>query len=61
MPDRPMIAALSTAALRGVRIDVLTPQTATIPRLQWAARAYYWLLGTVCASSNGRARSTTAS
>ncbi|EJI0536619.1 cardiolipin synthase, partial [Escherichia coli] len=25
VPDQPMIAALSTAALRGVRIDVLTP------------------------------------
>lgn len=42
VPDQPMIAALSTAALRGVRIDVLTPANADHPAVQWAARAHYW-------------------
>ena len=42
VPDQPMIAALSTAALRGVRIDVLTPAQGDHPAVQWAARAHYW-------------------
>ncbi len=42
VPDQPMIAALSTAALRGVRIDVLTPAQGDHPTVQWAARAHYW-------------------
>ena len=42
VPDQPMIAALSTAALRGVRIDVLTPANGDHPTVQWAARAHYW-------------------
>jgi cardiolipin synthase len=42
VPDQPMIAALSTAALRGVRIDVLTPANGDHPSVQWAARAHYW-------------------
>jgi cardiolipin synthase len=37
-----MIAALSTAALRGVRVDVLTPAEGDHPTVQWAARAQYW-------------------
>jgi cardiolipin synthase len=63
VPDQPMIAALSTAALRDVGIDVLTPANGDHPTVQWAARApttgRCW--STVCASSNGLARSTTAS
>jgi cardiolipin synthase len=42
VPDQPMIAALSTAALRGVRVDVLTPANSDHPTVQWAARAQYW-------------------
>lgn len=42
VPDQPIIAALSTAALRGVRIDVLTPANGNHPPVQWAARAHYW-------------------
>lgn len=42
VPDQPMIAALSTAALRGVRIDVLTPADGDHPAVQWVARAHYW-------------------
>ena len=39
VPDQPMIAALNTAALRGVRIEVLTPANGDHPSVQWAARA----------------------
>lgn len=42
VPDQPMIAALSVVALRGVRIDVLTPANGDHPSVQWAARAHYW-------------------
>lgn len=42
VPDQPIIAALSTAALRGVRVDVLTPANGDHPTVQWAARAHYW-------------------
>jgi cardiolipin synthase len=42
VPDQPMIAALSTAALRGVRVDVLTPAEGDHPTVHWAARAHYW-------------------
>ncbi|MEN1341959.1 phospholipase D-like domain-containing protein, partial [Pseudomonas aeruginosa] len=38
VPDQPMIAALSTAALRGVRVEVLTPANGDHPTVQWAAR-----------------------
>ncbi len=42
VPDQAIVAALSTAALRGVRIDVLTPANGDHPSVQWAARAHYW-------------------
>ncbi|EHQ53700.1 cardiolipin synthetase 2 [Ectothiorhodospira sp. PHS-1] len=42
VPDQPMIAALSIAALRGVRVDVLTPANGDHRFVQWAARAHYW-------------------
>jgi cardiolipin synthase len=42
VPDQPMIAALGTAALRGVRVEVLTPAEGNHPTVQWAARAHYW-------------------
>lgn len=42
VPDQPIIAALNTAALRGVRIEVLTPANGDHPGVQWAARAHYW-------------------
>lgn len=42
VPDQPIIAALNTAALRGVRIEVLTTANGNHPGVQWAARAHYW-------------------
>lgn len=42
VPDQALIVALSTAALRGVAVDVLTPEHGDHPFVQWAARAQYW-------------------
>jgi cardiolipin synthase len=42
LPDAPMIAALSVAALRGVRVDIVLPDRGNIPVAQWASRALLW-------------------
>lgn len=42
LPEAPMIAALSVAALRGVRVDVVLPSRGNIPLAQWASRALLW-------------------
>ena len=42
LPDQAMIAALSVAALRGVRVDIVLPAKVNIPLVQWAAMAQLW-------------------
>jgi cardiolipin synthase len=42
VPDQALLSALATAALRGVAVEVLTPQNGDHPFVQWAARAHYW-------------------
>lgn len=44
IPDRPMITALITAALRGVEITLILPQRNNLPFVAWASRASYWEL-----------------
>jgi cardiolipin synthase A/B len=44
IPDRPLIAALVTAALRGVEITLVLPEVNNLPFVQWASRAYLWEL-----------------
>jgi cardiolipin synthase len=44
IPDRPMIIALTTAALRGVKISLLLPGQNNLPFVAWASRASYWEL-----------------
>ena len=44
LPDAPMIAALSVAALRGVRVDIVLPERGNIPVATWASRAMLWQL-----------------
>jgi cardiolipin synthase A/B len=44
LPDAPMIAALSVAALRGVRVDIVLPERGNIPIATWASRAMLWQL-----------------
>lgn len=44
IPDRPLIAALVTAALRGVSITMVLPEVNNLPFVQWASRSYLWEL-----------------
>ena len=44
LPDAPMIAALSVASLRGVRVDIVLPERGNIPIATWASRAMLWQL-----------------
>lgn len=44
IPDRPMVTALITAALRGVEITLVLPQLNNLPFVAWASRATYWEL-----------------
>jgi cardiolipin synthase len=42
LPDPAMVAALSVAALRGVRVEIVLPSKVNIPVVQWAAMAQLW-------------------
>jgi cardiolipin synthase len=42
IPDRALLAALNTAALRGVRVDLVLPQRNNLPYVAWAMRAFLW-------------------
>lgn len=44
IPDRPMITALVTAALRGVEVTLVLPSNGNLPFVDWASRASYWEL-----------------
>ncbi len=40
VPNRAQLAAINTAALRGVRVDILLPKENNLPFVGWAANAY---------------------
>jgi cardiolipin synthase len=42
IPDRALLAALSMAALRDVRVEIVLPQRSNLPYVAWAMRAYLW-------------------
>ncbi|WP_414652393.1 phospholipase D-like domain-containing protein [Geomonas sp.] len=44
IPDRPIISALITAALRGVEIVLVLPDVNNLPFVHWASRSYLWEL-----------------
>lgn len=44
IPDRPLISALVTAALRGVKVTLVLPELNNLPFVQWACRSYLWEL-----------------
>jgi len=44
VPDRPMIAALIGASLRGVRVELLLPGRNNLPFVHWATRSLLWEL-----------------
>ena len=42
IPDRPLLSAFVTAALRGVEVSIVLPGLNNLPCVHWAARAYLW-------------------
>lgn len=44
IPDRSLISALITAALRGVEITLVLPAKNNLPYVHWASRGYLWEL-----------------
>ena len=44
LPNREMISALQTAALKGVEVDILLPQKNNLPYVHWATRNMLWEL-----------------
>jgi cardiolipin synthase len=42
LPDSPMITALSVAAMRGVRTDIVLPEKGNVALAEWASRAMLW-------------------
>jgi cardiolipin synthase len=49
LPDAPLISALCTSALRGIRVDILLPAQSNLPWVHWAMQAMLWqVLETGC-------------
>ncbi|MBP1727999.1 MAG: cardiolipin synthetase 2 [Deltaproteobacteria bacterium] len=44
IPERPLVSALITAALRGVEITMVLPAKNNLPYVHWASRSYLWEL-----------------
>ncbi|GLI38083.1 cardiolipin synthase [Geobacter hydrogenophilus] len=44
IPDRALVAALVTTALRGVEVTLILPEKNNLPFVHWASRAYLWEL-----------------
>ena len=44
IPDRPLVSALITTALRGVDVTLVLPVKNNLPFVHWASRAYLWEL-----------------
>jgi cardiolipin synthase len=42
LPDNGLVAALGTAALRGVQVDILLPRCCNLRLVQWATMATLW-------------------
>lgn len=42
VPERPLIAAINSAALRGVDVEIILPIKNNLPYVAWATRAYLW-------------------
>lgn len=44
IPDAALVAAINTAVLRGVQVDIILPRLNNLPLVHWASRAYLWEL-----------------
>ncbi len=42
LPEPSIISALSLAAMRGVRVDIVLPSKSNLPFVQWASTAHWW-------------------
>lgn len=42
LPDQSLISALGSAALRGVEVDIVLPETSDLPHVHWAAFGQIW-------------------
>ncbi len=42
VPDRAVVSALTVAAMRGVRVDIILPSRSNLPFVQWASQAMWW-------------------
>jgi cardiolipin synthase len=42
LPDPAVVSALSVAALRGVRVEIILPGQNNLPVVHWASRAMWW-------------------
>ena len=42
LPDQSIITALDAAAMRGVEVDILIPETSDLPHVQWATFGQLW-------------------
>ena len=42
LPDPILVSALTLAALRGVRVDIILPEKNNLPFVHWASRAMWW-------------------
>ncbi|HSP81780.1 MAG TPA: phospholipase D-like domain-containing protein [Myxococcaceae bacterium] len=42
LPDSALVTALTVAAMRGVRVEVVLPERGNLPVVQWAATAQLW-------------------
>ena len=44
IPDRAMVAALATTAMRGIPVTIILPGKNNLPYVHWASRSYLWEL-----------------
>lgn len=44
IPDRPLLSAITTTALRGVEVTLILPALNNLPFVHWATRSYLWEL-----------------
>jgi cardiolipin synthase A/B len=44
IPDRSLISALATAAMRGIKVSLILPERNNLPLVHWATRSYLWEL-----------------
>jgi cardiolipin synthase len=44
IPDRAMISAIATTAMRGVEVTIILPGKNNLPYMHWATRSYLWEL-----------------